>query len=164
MSSSIYVRRKLNLRSKPIKNLLLRFPVPPSWRHTFSTATRFGKKSVRSSSRGSFRRNVKSPSCRVTTSAGHSKYIPELGAVVWEIGTYQHSTFQYNFMCEVDYRAGMQSPTGLEMTAEVEYTVPGSSSGLSVRALKIDRRAEKWVRYEIQYQYKVQMYPELAYD
>ena len=58
----------------------------------------------------------------------------------------------------------MQSPVGMELHAEVEYTVPGSSSGLSVRALKIDRRAEKWVRYEIQYQYKVQMYPELAYD
>ena len=48
---------------------------------------------------------------------------------------------------------------------EVMYTIPGNSTGLQVCSFQVaDTTPEKWVKYEIQYHYKVQMFPDLSVD
>ena len=45
------------------------------------------------------------------------------------------------------------------------YTLPGSSTGLEIRGFKVNKSTpERWVKYEIQYHYRVQMFPDLSID
>ncbi len=60
---------------------------------------------------------------------------------------------------------GMHQPDISHEYAEVTYSLPGSSTGLQVRALKVgDQSPERWVKYEILYHYRVQMFPDLSID
>jgi len=59
----------------------------------------------------------------------------------------------------------MHKPDVMTEHAEVSFTLPGSSTGLMVRALKVDKcTPERWVKYEILYHYRVQMFPDLSID
>lgn len=59
----------------------------------------------------------------------------------------------------------MHRPDVSQEHAEVMYSIPGSSTGLQVRAFRAEPQSpERWVKYEILYHYRVQMYPDLSID
>ncbi len=63
--------------------------------------------------------------------------------------------------------SGMHQPDVQTEHAEVNYSIPGSSTGLQIRSFKVKNsqsQPERWVKYEIQYCYKVQMFPDLSID
>ena len=167
LTSSFIVRKKHNLSQRPITNLVIKFPIPPSWASLFVTE-KFGQKMTvgsRSSLRGSFRRKIRNRECQIETQLGTAKYEPEHGAIMWRIGTYIRTSVPHEFSCEISLKAGMQKPDTQNDYAEVMYTVPGSSTGLAVRGFKTeDTSPETWVKYEIQYHYKVQLFPDLSID
>ena len=109
VTASFTLRKKHNLRLRPIKDLVIKFPVPSSWSSLFLADTKFGgKKSVRSTSslRGSFRRKIKSHDCQIETMIGSAKYEPEHGAILWRIGQYIESTLPHNFRCDIQLKSG----------------------------------------------------------
>lgn len=167
LTSSFIVRKKHNLHQRPITNLVIKFPIPPSWASLFLTE-KFGQQKTvgsRSSLRGSFRRKIRSRECQIETLLGTAKYEPEHGAVMWRIGTYTRTSTSHAFSCSVNLKSGMQKPDTQNEFAEVMYTVPGSSTGLTVKGFKTEISSpETWVKYEIQYRYKVQMFPDLSID
>ena len=167
LTSSFIVRKKHNLHLRPITNLAIKFPIPPSWASLFLTE-KFGQSITvgsRSSLRGSFRRKIRNRECQIETQLGSAKYEPEHSAVMWRIGTYQRTSVPHELSCEISLKAGMQKPDTQNEFAEVTYTVPGSSTGLAVRGFKTDGTSpETWVKYEIQYRYKVQLFPDLSID
>lgn len=60
---------------------------------------------------------------------------------------------------------GMHKPDVGKEHAEVTYSIPGNSTGLKVRAFKVDTHTpERWVKYEVLYHYRVQMFPDLSID
>ena len=60
---------------------------------------------------------------------------------------------------------GMHRPDVHEEHAEVSYSLPGTSTGLSVKDFSVAPQSpEKWVKYEILYHYRVQMFPDLSID
>ena len=60
---------------------------------------------------------------------------------------------------------GMHKPDVSTEHAEVTYSIPGNSTGLKVRAFKVDTHTpERWVKYEVLYHYRVQMFPDLSID
>ena len=60
---------------------------------------------------------------------------------------------------------GMHKPDVTTEHAEVSFTLPGSSTGMQIRAFKVNGcTPERWVKYEILYRYKVQMFPDLSID
>ena len=167
LNSSFIVRKKHNLQQRPITNLIIKFPIPPSWASLFVTE-KFGQQKTvgsKSSLRGSFRRKIRSRECQIETLLGTAKYEPEHGAVMWRIGTYTRTSTSHGFSCTINLKAGMQKPDTQNEFAEVMYTVPGSSTGLTVKEFKTEVNSpETWVKYEIQYHYKVQMFPDLSID
>ncbi len=59
----------------------------------------------------------------------------------------------------------MHKPDVTSEHALVTYTLMGSSTGLQIRAFKVDKVVpERWVKYEIEYRYRVQMFPDLSID
>lgn len=63
------------------------------------------------------------------------------------------------------FPTGMAKPDITSEYAEVTFALPGSSTGLQIRAFKVDRcTPERWVKYEILYHYRVQMFPDLSID
>ena len=109
ITASFSIRKKHNLRLRPIKDLIVKFPIPSSWSSLFLAESRFGgKKSVRSTAalRGSFRRKVKSSACSIETPLGSAKYEPEHGAILWRIGHYFQSSQPHTFSCDVQLQAG----------------------------------------------------------
>jgi hypothetical protein len=61
--------------------------------------------------------------------------------------------------------AGMHRPDITKEQCEVSYTLQGSSTGLEVRGFKVQKSTpERWVKYEIHYRYRVQMFPDLSID
>ncbi len=109
ITSSFSVRKKLNIRLRPITDLIIKFPIPASWSPLFLAESRFGgKKSVRSTSalRGSFRRKVRSGGCQIETEMGSAKYEPEHGAILWRIGQYVRSSIPHTFSCDMQLRSG----------------------------------------------------------
>ena len=109
VTASFTLRKKHNLRLRPIKDLVIKFPIPSSWSSLFLADTKFGgKKSVRSMSslRGSFRRKIKSHDCQIETMIGSAKYEPEHGAILWRIGQYIESTLPHNFRCDIQLKSG----------------------------------------------------------
>ena len=107
--SSFTVRKKLNIQLRPVKDLVIKFPIPSSWSPLFLADTRFGgKKSVRSTSalRGSFRRKIRSSSCQIQTYLGSAKYEPEHGAIMWRIGNYTRTEVSHNLRCDVQLKPG----------------------------------------------------------
>ena len=59
----------------------------------------------------------------------------------------------------------MHRPDITKEHCEVSYTLPGSSTGLEVRGFKVQKSTpERWVKYEIHYRYRVQMFPKLSID
>ena len=110
ITSSFIVRKKLNVRLRPIKDLLIKFPISSSWSSLFLADSRFGgKKSIRSTSalRGSFRRKVKSSACQIETQLGSAKYEPEHGAIIWRVGHYTRTELPHTFRCDVRLKTGM---------------------------------------------------------
>ena len=62
---------------------------------------------------------------------------------------------------------GMHRPDITKEHCEASYTLPGSSAGLAieVRGFKVQKSTpERWVKYEIHYRYRVQMFPDLSID
>ena len=109
ITASFSIRKKVNLNLRPIKDLLLQFPIQSSWSPLFLADTRFGgKKSVRSTTalRGSFRRKVKSSDCVIETFLGSAKYEPEHGAIVWRVGHYMRSEIPHTFRCDMQLKSG----------------------------------------------------------
>ena len=110
VTASFTLRKKQNLCLRPIKDLVITFPVPSSWSSLFLADTKFGgKKSVRSTSslRGSFKRKIKSRhDCQIETMIGSAKYEPEHGAILWRIGQYIESTLPHNFRCDIQLKSG----------------------------------------------------------
>lgn len=109
ISASLNVRKKLNIRLRPIKDLVMKFPIPSSWSPLFLAEGRFGgKHSVRSTSalRGSFRRKVRTRSCQIETQLGSAMYEPEHGAVMWRVGSYLRTDTQHTFRCDVQLKSG----------------------------------------------------------
>ena len=107
--ASFTVRKKLNIQLRPIKDLIIKFPIPSSWSSLFLADTRFGgKKSVRSTStlRGSFRRKIKSSSCQIQTHLGSAKSEPEHGAIMWRIGNYTRTEVSHDLRCDVQLKPG----------------------------------------------------------
>ena len=168
IKASFIVRKKLNLRLRPIKEFVIKFPIPASWSSLFMAEGRFGRRqSVRSTSalRGSFRHKVRSQSCQIEVHIGSARYEPEHNAIMWRIGHYNRSSQPHTFTCDVNLKSGMHRPDPNSEHAEVSYTIPGSSTGLAVRAFKVQTQVpEKWVKYEILYHYRVQMFQDLSID
>lgn len=168
ISSSFSVRKKHNIKLRPIKDLVIRFPIPASWSSLFRADTVFGgSKSVRSTSslRGSFRRKIKSSSCQIHTQLGSAKYEAEHGSILWRIGQYVETPVPHTLRCDIQLQSGMHKPDIMSEHAEVSFTLPGSSTGLQIRAFKVDKcTPERWVKYEILYRYRVQMFPDLSID
>ena len=109
ITASFTIRKKLNIRLTPIKDLQIKFPIPSSWSSLFLADTRFGgKKSVRSTAalRGSFRRKIKSSACQIQTYLGSAKYEPEHGAIVWRIGNYTQTQVPHTLRCDVQLKSG----------------------------------------------------------
>ena len=109
ITASFTVRKKLNVRLTPIKDLQIKFPIPSSWSSLFLADTRFGgKKSVRSTTalRGSFRRKIKSTACQIQTYLGSAKYEPEHGAIVWRVGNYTRTQVPQTLRCDVQLKPG----------------------------------------------------------
>ena len=73
--------------------------------------------------------------------------------------SWNNSDYQFLFL------AGMHRPDITKEHCEVSYTLPGSSTGLEVRGFKVQKSTpERWVKYEIHYRYRVQMFPDLSID
>ena len=73
----------------------------------------------------------------------------------------------YIFTVLFSITSGMHKPDVQSEHAEVSYSIPGSSTGLQIRSFKVENakaQPERWVKYEIQYHYKVQMFPDLSID
>ena len=107
--ASFTLRKKHNLRLRPIKDLVIKFPIPSSWSSLFLADTKFGgKKSVRSTSslRGSFRQKIKSHDCQIKIVIGSAKYELEHGAILWRIGQYIESTLPHSFRCDIQLKSG----------------------------------------------------------
>ena len=168
IKASFIVRKKLNLRLRPIKEFVIKFPIPASWSSLFMAEGRFGRsRSVRSTSalRGSFRHKVRSQNCQIEVHIGNARYEPEHNAVMWRIGHYTRTSQPHTFTCDIDLKSGMHRPDPNSEHAEVSYSIPGSSTGLAVRAFKVQTQVpEKWVKYEILYHYRVQMFQDLSID
>ena len=110
ITSSFSVRKKHNIKLRPIKDLVIRFPIPASWSSLFRTETLFGKStSVRSSAalRGSFRRKIKSSSCQIETQLGSAKYEAEHGSILWRIGHYVETQVPHTLRCDIQLQSGM---------------------------------------------------------
>lgn len=169
ISSSFIVRKKHNLRQRPITNLVIRFPIPTSWSSLFQTEGKFGQQQTIGSTaslRGSFRRKIKTRECRVETHLGSARYEAEHQAIMWRIGTYSTTSQPHTFSCDIMLKPGMQKPDMVNEKAEVTYTVPGTSTGIAVKSFEVEGAStpETWVKYEIQYRYEVQMFPDLSID
>ena len=110
ITSSFSIRKKHNNKLRPIKDLVIRFPIPASWSPLFQAETVFGgTKSVRSTTalRGSFRRKIKSSSCQLETQLGSAKYEAEHGSILWRIGNYVESTVPHTLRCDIQLKSGM---------------------------------------------------------
>jgi len=110
ITSSFTVRKKHNNKLRPIKDLIIKFPIPSSWSSLFQADTVFGgTKSVRSTSslRGSFRRKIKSSSCQINTQLGSAKYEPEHGSILWRIGMYVEQDVPQTLRVDVQLKDGM---------------------------------------------------------
>lgn len=169
ITSSFIVRKKHNLRQRPITNLIIKFPIPSSWSSLFMTENKFGnQRSIGSTAslRGSFRRKIKTRECQIETHLGSAKYEPEHQAIMWRIGTYSNTSQPHTFSCDIMLKTGMQKPDMVNEKAEVTYTVPGTSTGVTVKGFHVEGGSspETWVKYEIQYRYEVQMFPDLSID
>ena len=167
ISANFLVKKKLNLTLRPITDLIFKFPIPPAWHHLMAAA-RFGKsKSVRSTGgiRGSFRRKIRNENCNVEVQFGSAKFEKAHGAIMWRIGTYHTTTLPHRFEATIRLEPGMERPDLMSQHAEVWYHIPGNSTGFSVRGLKVaSSDPNKWVKYDIHYHYKVQMFPDLSID
>lgn len=109
ITSSFSIRKKHNTKLRPIKDLVIRFPIPASWSPLFRAETIFGgTKSVRSTSalRGSFRRKIKSSSCQIETQLGSAKYEAEHGSILWKIGHYVESPVPHTLRCDIQLKQG----------------------------------------------------------
>ena len=109
ITSSFSIRKKHNLKLRPIRELLIRFPVPASWSTLFQADTLFGgTKSVRSTStlRGSFRRKIKTSSCQIETQLGSAKYEAEHGSILWRIGHYVETSVPHTLRCDIQLKPG----------------------------------------------------------
>lgn len=110
ISSSFTVRKKHNIKLRPIKDLLIRFPVPTSWSSLFLADTVFGgTTSVQSTAalRGSFRRKIKSSSCQIVTQLGSAKYEAEHGSIMWRIGQYVvEEAVPHTLRCDIQLKDG----------------------------------------------------------
>lgn len=167
MNASFSVRKKLDLLVKPITDLVFKFPVPVGWAGLFLADTTFGRKPVHSTTalRGSFRRKVKTSSCQITVHMGSAKYEPEHGAIMWRLGHYTRTSLPHTFSCDIHLQPGMPRCDISTYHGEVTYNIPGNSTGLQVCSFQVAGTVpEKWVKYEIQYHYKVQMFPDLSVD
>ena len=169
ITSSFVVRKKHNLQQRPITDLVIKFPVPTSWSNLFLTETKFGQQRTIGSTaslRGSFRRKIKTRECQIETHLGSAKYEPEHQAIMWRLGTYSNSSQPHTFTCDIQLKTSMQKPDVQNEQAIVTYTVPGSSTGIVIKGLNVDGEAkpETWVKFEIQYKYSVQMFPDLSID
>lgn len=169
ITTNFVVRKKHNLQQRPITNLVIKFPVPTSWSSLFMTETKLGQqRSIGSTStlRGSFRRKIKTRECQIETHLGSAKYEAEHLAIMWRLGTYTNSSAPHTFSCNIQLKSGMQKPDMQNEQAEVTYIVPGSSTGLAVKGFHFEgnHKPETWVKYEIQYRYGVQMFPDLSID
>ena len=169
ITSSFIVRKKHNLRQRPITNLVIRFPIPTAWSSLFLTEGKFGQqRSIGSTAslRGSFRRKIKTRECQIETHLGSARYEAEHQAIMWRIGTYSNTSQPHTFSCDIMLKPGMQKPDMVSEKAEVTYTVPGTSTGVAVKGFEVEGGSspETWVKYEIQYRYEVQMFPDLSID
>ncbi len=169
ITSSFVVRKKHNLQQRPITDLIIKFPVPTSWSSIFLTETKFGQQRTIGSTaslRGSFRRKIKTRECQIETHLGSAKYEPEHQAIMWRLGTYSNSTQPHTFICDIQLKSSIQKPDVQTEQAIVTYTVPGSSTGIVIKGLSVDgdTKPETWVKFEIQYKYNVQMFPDLSID
>ena len=168
ITSSFIVRKKHALRQRPITDLVIKFPIPASWNSLFLTESKFGQqRSVGSTAslRGSFRRKIKSRECQIETFLGSAKFESEQGAIMWRIGTYSRTSQSHSFSCTISLKGGMEKPDVQSSFAEVMYSVPGSSTGLSVKGFHVDDTVtDTWVKYQIEYHYRVQMFPDLSID
>ena len=109
ITSSFSLRKKHNLKLRPIKDLVIRFPIPTSWNSLFQAETVFGvTKSVRSTAalRGSFRRKIKSSSCQIQTQIGSAKFETEHGCILWRIGQYVEQDVPHTFRCDIQLKEG----------------------------------------------------------
>lgn len=168
ITSSFIVRKKHNLQQRPITNFTIKFPIPSSWSSLFLTESKFGQKRTIGSTaalRGSFRRKIKTNECQIETHLGSAKYEPEHQAIMWRLGSYSNTSQPHTFTCEIQLKSGMQKPDMQNEQAVVTYAVPGSSTGISVKGFHVEgEKPETWVKYEIQYKYRVQMFPDLSID
>ena len=109
ITSSFSVRKKHNYKLRPIKDMVIKFPVPASWSPLFQAETVFGgTKSVRSTSslRGSFRRKIKSSSCQIATQLGSAKYEAEHGSILWRIGQYVEQDVPHTLRVDIQLKEG----------------------------------------------------------
>lgn len=109
ITSSFSIRKKHNIKLRPIKDLVIRFPIPASWTSLFRAETMFGvTKSVRSTAalRGSFRRKIKSSSCQIETQLGSAKFESEHGSILWRIGHYVDTPVPHTFSCDIELKSG----------------------------------------------------------
>lgn len=168
LTSSFIVRKKHPLRQRPITNLVIKFPIPASWNNLFLMESKFGQqRSVGSTAslRGSFRRKIKNRECQIETYLGSAKFESEQGAIMWRIGTYSRTSQPHTFSCTILLKSGMEKPDVQSSFAEVLYSVPGSSTGLAVKGFHVDDCVtDTWVKYQIEYRYRVQMFPDLSID
>jgi hypothetical protein len=119
------VRKKFNVRQEPISDLMIKFPVPPSWSGLFLADSRFGgKRSVQSTSalRGSFRRKVRSSSAFIQVYLGSARYEAEHSAVVWRVGSYQRTESPHTFRCDIQLKTAMPKPAISDEHCEVTYS------------------------------------------
>jgi hypothetical protein len=167
ITASFNVKKKLNLTLRPITEMVIKFPVPKAW-HPLLQAIRFGRsKSVRSTSgiRGSFRRKIKNENSSIEVHIGSAKFEKAHNAIMWRIGTYHSTSLPHRLEATIRLEKEMEPPNVMAHNAEVWYRIPGNSTGLSVRALKVATQdPNKWVKYEILYHYVVQMFPDLSVD
>ena len=169
ITSSFIVRKKHNLQQRPITDLIIKFPIPSSWSSLFLMESKFGQQRTIGSTaslRGSFRRKIKTRDCQVETHLGSAKYEPEHQAIMWRLGTYANSSQPHTFTCNIQLKPGMQKPDVQSEQAIVTYNVPGSSTGIVIKGLNVegDSKPETWVKFDIQYNYRVQMFPDLSID
>lgn len=120
ITAKFTVRKKFNVRLEPIRDLVFKFPIMSSWSGLFLADTKFGTRSVQSTSalRGSFRRKVRSASARIEVHLGSAKYEPEHGAVVWRIGHYLRTDTPHTFSCDIQLKQGEGERHGREIGGE----------------------------------------------
>jgi hypothetical protein len=108
ITSTFSIRKKHNIKLRPIKDLVIRFPVPASWSSLFRADTMLGSKAVRSTSalRGSFRRKIKSSTCQIETQLGSAKYEAEHGSILWRIGHYVETPVPHTLRCDIQLKSG----------------------------------------------------------